>query len=181
MNVTEDWPPGLTVILAFADSFLSDMKLFRSSHTWCDAPGSATQAVLTAKSAVSVVSAIAVRWSASQKESSSSISPVVAIAALASLFCLSELGPFPLPFFFTCRASSARIRYPHSVLMCPCVPQWRSFSVSNCHHCPFRSRLCSRYFASSSASASPLVIVSYASTFAGAVRARFSSTCSLPN
>ena len=59
MTVTEDWSPGLTAILAFADSFLSDMKLFRSLHMWCEEPESATQVVLATLSAVS---AIVVRW-----------------------------------------------------------------------------------------------------------------------
>ena len=84
MTVTEDWSASLTVVLAFADSFLSDMRLFRSLHIWCEAPESATQVVLTA---VSAVSAIVVRWSDSQKESSASMSPILAIAASASFFC----------------------------------------------------------------------------------------------
>ena len=68
MTVTEDWSASLTAVLAFADSFLSDMKLFRSLHIWCEAPESATQMVLSAVSAMSAVSAIVVRWPASQKE-----------------------------------------------------------------------------------------------------------------
>ena len=107
------------VVLAFADSFLNDMKLFRSLHIWCEAPESATQVVLTA---VSAVSAIVVRWSDSQKESSASMLPIVAIAASASFFF--EFGPFPLPFHFPrcTSASSPRIQNLQSTLTCPFTP-----------------------------------------------------------
>ena len=119
MTVTEDSSLGLTLILTSTDSSLSDVKLFQSLRMWCEAPGFATQVVLAA---VSAVSAIAVKWSASQKESSLSISPIVAIAASASLFCLFGFGRFPLPFCFPCRAPSARIRCLHLALpLCSAV------------------------------------------------------------
>ena len=38
-----DSSPSVTVILASADSFLSDVKLFQSLRMWCEAPGFVTQ------------------------------------------------------------------------------------------------------------------------------------------
>ena len=124
-TVTEDLSPSLKATLASSENFLIDVKLLQLLRVWCVAPGFAAQVILAT---VSAVSAIAVKWSASQKESSSPISPIVAIAVSAFLFCCFEFGPFPLPFCFPCRASSARIRCMHSVLICSCVPQWQIVS-----------------------------------------------------